>query len=139
MANKVNSIGIRAFAYCSRVTGFYFRGAPFSIDSLVFLSNDIATVYYITGSWEPTFGGLPTALWIEQVQVSIGNVGVRMNEFGFTIVGTSNLVFVVETCTDLANPVWSPAGTNTLTGGSSYFTDPQWTNFSTSAYRIRSL
>ncbi len=136
---KVNSMGAYAFGYCSRVTGFYFRGNPFSIFPVVFFGDDIATVYYIVGSWEPTFGGLPTALWIEQVQVSMGNVGVRMDEFGFTIVGTSNLVFVVETCMDLANPVWSPASTNTLTSGSSYFSDPQWTNHPTSVYRIRSL
>ena len=48
------------------------------------------------------------------------NLGVQANEFGFTITGTSNLVIVVEACTDLANPVWSPLGTNTLIDGSSY-------------------
>ena len=64
--------------------------------------------------------------------------GVRTNQFGFTITGTSNLVIVVEACTNLANPVWSPVGTNTLTGGSSYFSDPQWTNYPGRFYRLRS-
>jgi hypothetical protein len=64
--------------------------------------------------------------------------GVRTNRFGFTILGTSNLVIVVEACTNLANPVWTPVGTNTLTGGSSYFSDSQWTNYPTRLYRLRS-
>ena len=53
------------------------------------------------------------------------NFGVRAGQFGFTITGASGLVIVVEECADLANPVWSPVGTNTLAGGSSYFSDPQ--------------
>ena len=63
---------------------------------------------------------------------------MRTNQFGFNITGTSDLVVVVEACTDLANPVWSPLGTNTLTGDSSYFSDPQWTNYPGRFYRLRS-
>jgi hypothetical protein len=63
---------------------------------------------------------------------------VRRNQFGFNIKWASGMVVVVEACTDLANPVWSPVGTNMLTNGSSYFTDPQWTNYSARLYRLRS-
>jgi hypothetical protein len=35
------------------------------------------------------------------------------------------------------NPDWFDAGTNTLTGGSSYFSDPDWTNDPTRFYRFR--
>jgi hypothetical protein len=45
---------------------------------------------------------------------------------------------VVEASTNLANPVWSPVGTNTLTGGASYFSDPRWTNYPARFYRLRS-
>jgi hypothetical protein len=38
----------------------------------------------------------------------------------------------------LANPVWSPLQTNTLTGGSCYFSDSQWTNYPGRFYRLRS-
>ena len=57
-----------------------------------------------------------------------------------TIPSTINgyLVIVEEACTNLANPIWSPVSTNTLTGGSSYFSDPQWTNFPARFYRLRS-
>ena len=36
---------------------------------------------------------------------------------------------MVEACTNLASPVWTPLQTITLTNGSFYFSDPQWTNY----------
>jgi hypothetical protein len=101
----------------------------------VFTNDTSATVYYLAGrtGWGATFDGRPVVCWNPQAQ----NLGVRSNQFGFTITGSSNLVIVVEACTDLANPVWSPVGTNTLTGGSSYFSDLQWTNSPVRFYRFR--
>jgi hypothetical protein len=61
---------------------------------------------------------------------------VRTNRFGFTITGTSGLVVVVEACTNLANPTWSPLQTNTLTDGSVYFSDPRWTNYTRRFYGL---
>ena len=58
--------------------------------------------------------------------------------FGFIIAGSNNVVIVVEACTNLTNPVWSPLQTNTLTGGSAYFSDSQWTNQPARFYRLRS-
>ena len=72
------------------------------------------------------------------INVSGASFGVRTNQFGFTISGTSNLAIVVEACTNLTNPIWVPLGTNTLTGGSSYFSDPHWTNYPARFYRLRS-
>ena len=69
-------------------------------------------------------------------QISPASPGVRTNQFGFNIIGTSNIVVVVEASTNLANPTWSPLRTNTLTGGSAYFSDPQWTNYSSRFYRL---
>jgi hypothetical protein len=107
------------------------------------LSNNVK-VYYLpeTTGW-PTpppapFGGRPTVLWNPQVLTSDASFGVGTNGFGFTITGSSNLVIVVEACTNLGSPIWSPVGTNTLTGGSSYFSDPEWTNYPTRLYRLRS-
>jgi hypothetical protein len=50
----------------------------------------------------------------------------------------SNLIIVVIACTNLANPIWSVLATNTLTGGSSYFSDPEWMNYPDRFYRFRS-
>jgi len=53
------------------------------------------------------------------------------------MIGTSGLVIVVEACTNLANPIWTPLQTNTLIGGSFYFGDPAWTNYPGRFYRLR--
>jgi hypothetical protein len=55
----------------------------------------------------------------------------------------SNSVVVVEACTNLANPIWSPVSTNALnaffgTNGMSYLSDPQRANYPGRFYRIRS-
>ena len=71
-----------------------------------------------------------------QVLTSDASFGVRTNRFGFTIIGFSNLVIVVEACTNPAQAAWSPVGTNT--GDTSYFSDPQWTNYPARFYRLRS-
>ena len=72
-------------------------------------------------------------------QTSGTSFGVRTNRFGFNITtGTLGLVVVVEACTNLSNPVWQPVQTNTLTTGSAFFSDPQWTNYPGRYYRLRS-
>jgi len=44
----------------------------------------------------------------------------------------------VEGCTNLANATWTPLLTGTLTNGSFYFSDPQWTNYPSRFYRLSS-
>ena len=63
---------------------------------------------------------------------------VLSSPFGFTITGTTNIPVVVEASTNLRNGAWSPLQTCTLTNGSVYFSDPQWTNYPARFYRIRS-
>jgi hypothetical protein len=75
-------------------------------------------------------------LWLPQVQTGDGNFGIQTNQFGFNINWASGHTVVVEACTDLANPVWTPVATNT--GGLSYFSDPAWTNYPGRFYRLRS-
>jgi hypothetical protein len=130
-----------AFANCPSLKEASFNGnAPFVFSEDVFDGDNEASVYYLPGTtgWGPTFGGRPTVLWNPQVQTSDASFGVQTNMFGFNITGTSGLVIVVDACGDLANPIWSSVGTNTLTDGSSYFSDPQWTNYPARYYRFRS-
>ena len=146
IGNSVTNIEDYAFWGCANLTGVYFKGnAPGSIGSGVFNNGsggyDPATVYYLPGTtgWNsPTFGGLLTALWKPQVQTANDSFGVQTNQFGFNITWASGMVVVVEACTNFSNPVWQPVQTNTLTGGSSYFSDPQWTNYPGRFYRLRS-
>ncbi len=137
LPNGVTSIGSGAFSNCTSLAGIYFQANAPSLGADVF-SGDPATVYYLPGTtgWGETFGGRPTVLWNPQVQTIGASFGVQSNQFGFTITGSSNLVVVVEACTNLVNPVWVPVGTATLTGGSSSFNDPQWTNYPARFYRL---
>ena len=126
--DSVASIGDQAFDYCYGLTGVYFQGNAPSLGSSVFDSDNNATIYYLPG----------TTGWNPQVQISGTSFGMRTNQFGFNITGVNGLVIVVEACTNPANPIWFPAGTNTLTGGPVYFSDPQWTNYPARFYRLRS-
>jgi len=63
---------------------------------------------------------------------------VQSDAFGFTINWASNRVVVVEVSMDLTNSTWSPVGTNTLVGGTSYFSDPQSAKYPNGFYRLRS-
>lgn len=133
----VTGIGAGAFSGCSSLTGVYFQGnAPVNGSDDYVFSGAPATVYYLLGTsgWSSTFDGRPTALWNPQAQTSGSSFGVKTNRFGFSITGTANITIVVEASTNLVN--WSPVSTNTLTSGTSYFSDPQWTNFLRRYYRL---
>jgi hypothetical protein len=140
--SSVTSIGANAFLNDFQLTSAYFEGnAPSLPGNGALVFDDPLTVYYLPGTtgWTSTLGGMPTELWNPQAQT----FGVQTNRFGFNITGSSNLVIVVESCTNLTIPIWTPIGTNTLntfidTNGTSYFCDPQWTNYPRRFYRLRS-
>jgi len=100
-----------------------------------FWTNYPSRFYLVVGL---TFAGLSEILWNPQIQTGDGSFGVQANQFGFNITGNSNLVVVVQACTNLATPVWSPVATITLNGGQSYFSDPQWTNYPNRFYQLSS-
>jgi hypothetical protein len=143
--DSITSIGPDAFQYCSGLNNIYFQGNAPDIDSSVF-NGDTATVFYLPGTtgWGTfnNYSGLaPAVLWNPQVG-NDANFGVKNHQFGFDITGTSNLEVIVEACTNLANSKWSPLSTNTLstfigTNGVSYFSDPEWTNYTCRFYEFR--
>jgi len=135
---SVTNIGDGAFSGCVSLNVVCFNGNAPGVGLSVFNSDTGATVYYLPGTtgWGSTFAGLPALLWNAQAQSGGDSFGVGMNGFGFNITGTSNLVVVVEAANNLAHPNWLPVGTNTLTSGSSYFSDPAWTNYDHRFYRL---
>jgi hypothetical protein len=138
--DSVTNVGDYVSAYCSSLTGIYFQGNAPNIDSFAFDNENYATIYYLPGTtgWGATFGGAPTALWKPWIDSPGTSFGVQTNQFGFDINWASGRTVVVEACTNLANPIWHPIGTNTITAGSSYFSDPAWTNYHGRFYRFRS-
>jgi len=142
--SRVTSIGDLAFWGCTNLRGVYFQGNAPNIDTNgyagdIFVEDNNATAYYRAGTtgWGSTFGGISTALWNVRVR-SDASLGGRANQFGFNLTGLTNQTIVVEACTNLFLPLWQPIQTNTLTGGSLHFSDPQWTNYPARFYRVRS-
>jgi hypothetical protein len=145
--SSVSYIGDLAFVSGDPgLTNVYFQGNAPSLGLMVFggglVGLDNATAYYLPGTtgWGSTFGGIPTALWsLPYPLILNSSLGVQSNQFGFTVSWATNLSVVVEAAIDLGNPAWSVVGTNTLNGGTLYFTDPQWMKYSSRFYRVRSL
>ena len=142
--NRVTSIGGSAFHACQRVQAFYFLGNPPSLGDEIFAGAAAATVYYLPGTtgWKAflppfKFAGLMPVLWNSQIRTGDAGFGVKAGQFGFNVTGTSGLSFVVEATTNLAQPVWTPVSTNTLSAGAASFSDPQWQDLSSRVYRIR--
>jgi hypothetical protein len=136
---SVTNIGAGAFHSCYGLKAVYFKGNAPTGDSSVFEA-DSNTVYYLPGTtgWGATFGGRPAVLWNPLVPATDATFGVRTNRFGFTITGTPNIPIVVEACSNPASALWISLQSCTLTNGSIYLSDPQWTNYPGRFYRIRS-
>jgi hypothetical protein len=110
----------------------YLAGPVVLTQPATVFTNDPVTLYYLPGTFLGSF--YPKVLWNPQAQTTNASFGVVSNQFGFNIIGNSNLVVVVEACADLSHPLWIPIGTNRLnifvgTNGTSYFSDSQWTNY----------
>ena len=130
-----------AFLNCTGLEKIYFRGnAPGINDSDVFGGDTNTIVYHVPGKsgWSSTLGGRPTALWLPQLQIRDHSFGVQTNQFGFNINWASGQVVIVEACTDLADPLWSPLQTITLAADSTYFSDPHSTHYPSLFYRVHS-
>lgn len=132
----VTQIDYRAFGNCENLAGLYFLGDAPELAWFVFEGADQATVYSLPGTtgWEDTFGG--RSIVSPRVRNDAA-FGVQADHFGFTITGTNGLVIVVEACTNLAAPAWSPVGTNTFAGDASYFSDSRGTDRPCCFYRLR--
>jgi len=134
----VTYLGELAFGYCSSLISVYFTGNAPTFGPSAFRSDSNAIVYYLPGAsgWSNTYAGLPAVLWNALIQTGDGRFGVRNNQFGFNITGTTNIPIEIEACTNLANPVWTPLQTVTLTNGLFYFSEPFQSNNAGRFYRI---
>lgn len=133
----VTTIDAAAFNGCTNLTGLYFQGnAPFAYTpGFVGATNAVAYYLYGTTGWSSTYAGIPAVLLNPPVPTGGPNFGVQNNQFGFDVSGHIGQVIVVEAATNLFQPVWLPIWTNTITNGSAYFSDPQWTNYPGRYYR----
>jgi hypothetical protein len=137
IGNSVGSIGAYAFSFSPNLSSVYFTGHAPTPSLLAFVGSN-STIYYLPGTagWGTNFAGVPTTVWLPQVQTSDTSFGLQTNQFGFNIEWASGMTVVVEASRSLVNPIWSPISTNTLTSGSLYFTDPYWSNYPSRFYRV---
>jgi hypothetical protein len=140
--NSVTSLGLRAFYGCPGLMGAYFEGnAP--ADSYEAFHETPATIYFLPGTtgWSPVYSYRPTALWVRPQPVILDfgpSFGVQPDGFGFIVSWATNASVLVEACTNLAEPAWTPVSTHTLTSGTATFTDPDWAQSPARFYRARS-
>ncbi len=137
----VSLLGNQAFFGCSNLAGVYFLGQAPALGAQVFApETNSATIYYLPGTngWGANFGNCSAVAWDPHVQAGGAGFGVRTNHFGFNIAWAGGKIVVVEASTNLANPGWFPVGTNTFSGGLSYFNDPLASGSLVRFYRLRS-
>jgi hypothetical protein len=135
IGSNVSSIGDWAFSGDGSLT-LYFKGNPPSFGSWVFLWDLGMTIYYLpraTG-WE-TYSAY---CWNPVANVNKVGVGQQTNGFSFSITGTADIPILVEACTNLLNPSWTPLQACTLTNGLILFREPEYTNYHSRFYRISS-
>jgi hypothetical protein len=139
LPEAVSSMGAAPFYYCSSLRTLYFKGSAPSLGANTFSSDSIVIVYYLPGTtgWTAQFAGRPTAVWLPRADTDPATFGIHANQFGFTINWARGMSVVVEACTNLHNPNWSPIETNTLATDSYAFTDYNWTSYPARFYRVR--
>ena len=139
LPSSVTNIGVEAFEECVSLTNVFFEGNAPSVENS-FISDIGATAYYLAGTtgWDDfsTNSDLPTVLWNPLIETGNPSFGVRINQFGFQVIGTTNIPIVVEYCTNLVSPRWTPLQTLNLTKGSFYFSEPIQTSNSARYYRV---
>ncbi len=140
----VSNLSYGMFGACDNLTSVLFLGNPPGIvgtypsDGSPFANDTNVTVYYMPGTtgWSTNYQGAPTALWNPIIEAGDGNFGVINGQFGFDIKGDPGIPIMVEACTNLADPVWTPVQSMTVTNGLVYFIDPNWSNYPTRYYGI---
>jgi len=140
---SVTNIGSGAFGSCHLTNAFFQGNAPGGAGDSTIFSSQSGTAYYLLGTsgWGSTFGGWLTApLFQSKPQILAGGngFGVSSNQFSFTVAWATNTSVIIQACTNLGSPVWTPVATNVLIQGLFKFSDSTWTNAPARFYRVRS-
>lgn len=139
---SVSSLGSNAFYLSPGLSAVYFEGDAPNFGTSVF-GGDTNTAYYLAGAsgWGGTVSNIRTAQWTPPYPMILeggAKPGINASGFNFSVSWATNRSVVIESCANLANPVWQPIHTNTLVDGSFHFSDPAWTNYPARYYRILS-
>lgn len=136
MPNTITSIGMELSDNMWNLTGVYFEGAPpATFGNLP--SGPQINFFFVPGiaGWTMNSRVMP---WLPALQSAGARLNGQTNQFGFNVNWARGQTVVVDACTNLAIQNWQTVQTNTITTGSDYFVDPQWTNYPARFYRVRS-
>jgi hypothetical protein len=135
---SVISIGYMTFQADPVLTSIYFRGDAPDGGTYPFTTVPNAVIYYNPGQagWGDNYYGIPTVRWSPQISRADANFGMHAGRFGFNITATNNLTVMVEACTNISQPVWSPVTTMNVNGAPALFSDPKTTNFVARFYHL---
>lgn len=137
--HRVTSIGDGAFARCSNLKNICFKGNAPIFGADVFIGSTGFVLHALGASgWGPFVNERPVGQWNPMVETGDGRFGMHhYGYFGFTISGPVDLIVIVEESESLIDSTWTPISTNTLTDGSTHFTEAQSTNRPACYYRLR--
>jgi hypothetical protein len=132
--DSVKMIERLTFKSCPNLNSIYFTADPPGFETSL---GTTATAYFLPGSsqWGTFFGGCPTVLWNPVMQLGSG-YGATPGGFSFNITGTADIPVRIEACTNLAEGVWIPLLTTTLSGSSLDISDEDWNSHPSRLYRI---
>jgi hypothetical protein len=129
----VTNLADGAFSYCSSLSNAYFLGNAPAADSAAF-EGDHVTINYLPGTSGWLALGLPTAPWTLPYPVILsGTTTLNAGQFGFTISWATNVPVTIDVSSDLLT--WVAVATNTLTNGTSSFSDTR--KYANRFYRLR--
>jgi hypothetical protein len=142
---SVTNLDDYAFNGCTNLAGLFFNGNAPEADVSTFDAGEgnpaTPTAYYLVGTsgWGEfsTNTDLTTVLWDPIILSNGASFGVVSNQFGFIITNgtTTNIPIVVESNTNLGNPVWVPLWNLILTN-TFYFRQTFQPNSPSCYYRI---
>jgi hypothetical protein len=139
VGSSLSNLDYGDFADCAALTAINFEGNAPTAAANVF-SGSPATAYYVpdTTGWSnfAAATGIPVAPWTPRIETGVPDFGARNGQFGFNITGPQNTTAIIQSCTNLAQPVWVPLQSMTLTNGLVHFSEPLQSNSPARFYRI---
>jgi hypothetical protein len=101
--SSVSSVDYDAFGDCAALRTLFFAGNAPSFDNGPVNSGSAPTIYYLPGTagWGNSFSGRPAVLWNPEIQVGNSSTALSTHALDFTIVGTPNIPFVLETAANV--------------------------------------
>ncbi|HEX7653612.1 MAG TPA: leucine-rich repeat domain-containing protein [Verrucomicrobiae bacterium] len=141
IGSSVTNLGANCFYGDDYLSSVRFSGSPPTASATPFQYAYNVTVLYppwING-WGSTYNSRPTAIWVPYApQPYLKSTGLLGGHDTFQIYWATNLAVVVETCTNLSNPVWRPLQTNALVNSQLSYLNPGLATNRATFYRVHS-